>query len=63
MRDIINGKCLLLIVQFVELNTVYHIQAFNAGMDDVRSVNLFLLSCPFFANSKLISVHSLGWYP
>ena len=28
--------CLLLMVQFVELNTVYHIQAFNAGLDDVR---------------------------
>jgi len=50
--------CLLLTVQFVELSTVYHIQAFNAGLDDVRLVNLFL-SCSFCANSS-ISVHSLG---
>jgi uncharacterized membrane protein len=50
---------LVLIVQFVELNTVYHMQAFNAGMDDVRSVNLFLL-CSFCANSNVLSVHSLG---
>lgn len=51
---------LILIVQFVELNTVYHIQAFNTGMDDVRSVkNLFLLSCSLCANSNVISVPSL----
>jgi len=55
--------CLLfLMVQFVELNTVYRIQEFNAGLDDDRSVNLFLSSCSFCANNN-ISVHSSGRYP
>jgi hypothetical protein len=47
--------CLLLMVQFVELNTVYRIEEFNAGLDDDRSVNLFLSSCSFSAFFCLIA--------
>jgi len=32
--------CLSLLVQFFELNSVYRILEFNAGLDDDRSVNL-----------------------
>jgi len=51
--------CLLLMVRFVELNIVYRIQEFNAGLDDDRSVNLFLPSCSLCAYND-ISVHSFG---
>ena len=57
-RDIkMTNVCLLLMVQFIELNSVYRIQEFNAGLDDARPVNQFLSSCSLCANSN-ISVHS-----